>query len=518
MGIRSGKIITTLRERRQIEIEIAELLQAVLERGADSKARKQAQRIAASGDQVIPVILNNLNHSNPQMLNTLGIVSSLYPDRDAIIDDLYEAAADANSPDQRRIAAMLIMERFLGVEPDPYLVGTLSDPQAMVTESIEEMIREGAREPLMLLEYTQGLAKQPQEVLGDIVGTLLQIGKERAVPILCLLAQQGSKELAIAALEALGRLDHPHAVQGLQALLPMLDPSLRSRGEKSLRKLQFKGVPLTDRPPVDERWRALVSSPDSEGNQVVWFIYDQTPDRSVFLGLSITQDGGIVEAYGDYHISADALPPRQPQGYVHSVALKNDAILYMLETSFDYGRYLISEAQDRSFGSGLALPPEYRLMGSLIWQYQDASNKVILEAERQQLRSAGTSDLGETANLLAHSAFNTWFAHGELAVQHALAIAKWAPFADKRETKRWAIKLAKTYFDREKTRQLQASLEAMGEWFLKANQAYLARVTMTAAKTVTTVTPAEHPFTLRMAERGLAFVLDQLEKQFGVHV
>ncbi|MBN1584432.1 MAG: hypothetical protein JXA89_27250 [Anaerolineae bacterium] len=510
MGISSGKIITTLRERRQIEWDIVNLVKT----GSSGETKNRAQRIAKSGDQVIPVILNNLSHANPQMLNMLGIISSFYPDRDEIVANLYEAAADVDTPDRNRIAAMLILERFLGVEPDPYVVGTLSDPQTMITESIEEMIQEAANEPMMLLEYTQGLAKQPKEVLGDVIETLLQIGQERAVPILCLLAQENDDELANAALNALGRLAHPYAVQGLRACLPMLPPSRRLLGERSLRKLQFKGVTTASHPPQDERWRALISSPDSEGHVAIWFMLDTGASHSLFLILHLDQDRGISDAYGDYHSSEQLLPPRQPKGYIHTVSWKNDSTMCMLEADLAFGRHLAKRAQETTFGLNLPLPSTYRLIGQLIWQYGETIGEAI--KPRPLRPSEAQALLPETANLLIHPAFGNWFAYGELTVQRALAIIRWAPLTVEHELGMWAGKLAKAYFDQEKIRQLKASLEIMAEWLQNANQAYLAQVTLAAAETVMTLDPAEHPLTLGMAERGLRFVIQQFQRQVAL--
>lgn len=517
MGISSDKIITTLRERRQIEFDIVSLIKI----GPDDETKTRAQRIAQGGDQVIPAILNNLSHSNPQMLNILGLVSSFYPDRDKVVANLYKAAADVDNPDRNRVAAMLILERFLGIEPDPFVVGTLNDPQTMITESIEEMIQEATNEPMLLLEYTQGLVKQPKEVLDDVVETLLRIGQERAVPILCLLAQESDDELANSALTALGRLDHPRAVQGLSTCLPMLSPSRRPLCERSLRKLQFKGVAIKDmtgtaHPPLDERWRALVSAPDSEGNVTIWFLLDTDANYYLFFGLSLAQDRGIARAYGDYHASVQALPPRQPKGYIHTVSLKEGMMMYMVEADLEFGRRLVKEAQEKTFELNLPLPSTYRLMGQLIWQYGEASDETAKSPPLSPSKAQAL--LHETENLLVHPAFSGWFAYGQVIGQRALAIIRWAPLTVEHELGMWSAKLAKAYFDQEKIRLLKTSLDAMAEWLRKANQVYLAEVTMAAAATITTVSPAEHPLTLRMVERGLTLVIQQFQQQVSLGI
>ena len=510
MGVSSGKIITTLHERWQIEHGIRELLDLQ----SEDELQSRAKLVAESGEQVIPVILSNLGHSNPRMLNALGIVSSLHPNRAEMADRLYGAAADVNIPDKDRMAAMLILERFLGVKPDPYLIGTLSDPQAMVVESVKEMIRDGEQNPFMLLDYTHGLAAQPDEIVEGIVETLLEVGQERAVPALCLLAQERADALATAAISTLGRLRHPDAARGLQTILPMLHPTRRALGERSLRKLQFSGVPSRSLPPVDSAWRALISPVDGQGSRVIWFIHDaDLAGNCAFLGISIREEQGIAQAYGNYQVPVKALPERRHRGYIHSLSPQDELVLYMLEADFDYGRRLVSEGQALNFELGRLLPVEYSLLGTLIWQYDDAR----VEESRQRLPMPETrlDLLPETAKLLDHPAFKNWFAYGDQVVQQALTMIKWLPFTVQKNQSSVAIKLAETYFDRPVVSRLQTRLRAMSEWLWRAGEAHLTEVALVAARTVATIPPTSHPFTLRMVELGLRVVIEQLQKQLN---
>ena len=283
--IASGdKVITTLRDRWRIEQEIQNLLHIHSQR----EFFHQAQHVAESGEQVIPVILGYLGRADARTLSALGVVASLYPHREQILNKLYQVAADLDKPDRSRVSAMLILERFLEQEPDPYLVATLDDPQFMATESIREMLREGEQDPRALIEYTRTLGEQDDETTQQVIDTLLEIGQERAVPVLCLLAQHDVRTLAECALSALGRLGHPDAVRGLQSILPMVPANRRSLARRSLLKLQLKQIPVISRPVADDTWRTLVGPIDGEGNRVVWFLHE--PDeqgRCSFLGLTI---------------------------------------------------------------------------------------------------------------------------------------------------------------------------------------------------------------------------------------
>ena len=527
MSVGGAKVITTLRDWQQIEQEIREMLDA----RSESDFSTRAQRVAARGEPVIPVILRNLNQSDPRLLSALGAVASFYPDRGLILDKLHQAAADIGRPDRGRLSAMLIMERFLGQEPDPYLVETLNDPQTMAVESVREMVREGERDPMALIEYTSALADQSEETFQNVIETLIEVEGERAVPVLCLLAQEQQEALAHAALDALGRLNHPRAAQGLQSVLPMLRPALRPLAERSLLKLQLKQVPIAALPPIDGRWRSLVSPIDGEGNRAVWFIQEAGPQGGcLFLGMTISEGKGISQAYGRYDVPAASLPGRLPTGRLHRISLSGaaparadeqqvprvrsvrpeaDPVLLLLEADLEYGRRLARAGQELTLLLQRPLPVEVRLLGPMLWQYGDAA--VGTGGQCSGARGHKPDLLPLTADLLANPTFQGWFVRGDLAIKHAAILLQWMPTVFLEGVHSWAMALARAYFDRAMLGQLCVRLEAMEEWLWRAGEIHLAELTACAAATVTTTPPEQHPFTLRMAELGLYAVLEQAQ-------
>jgi hypothetical protein len=532
MNASSGNVITVLRDRLLIEREILELADA----RSEAELSSRAQQVAIRGDQVVHAILRKLDDSDPRLLGALGAVAALYPRRDQILNKLYQAAVDESRTDRGRMVAILILERFLGQEPDPYLVATLGDPQIMATESVRGMIREGERNPFAWIEYASALSAQSEEMHHDVVETMLSVGGERATPVLCLLAQESTDSLAEESLSALGRLRHPAAVQGLLSLLPMLPAARRLLGERSLRKLQLSGVQIEPLPAVDTAWRSLLSPIDGEGNQVVWFISDADErDNCHFLGMSVSDEHGIRQAYGRHSVPAAMLPERRQIGYVHAISIEPEtsgisarsaqdpadrpapsqgaphATVYLLETSFDHGRRRVREGQSLSFGCGHPLPAEYRLLGSLLWQYDDAG----IDSDRTRIPGSASSPglLQETANLLAHPAFRGWYLHGELVMGHAMSILEWMPAVSLEAVGQWAGVLAEDYFDETMRRQLGTRLEHMAEWLWNAGETHLAELAMVAARSLPQVSPAQHPFTRRMAEMGLGLVASQVQAQ-----
>jgi hypothetical protein len=505
----NNTVITTLRERLDLDRQI----DALIEIHSEKEFLAQARRLAESGNQVIPVVLQSLQRANPRHLNALGVIASLYPRRGEILNKLYEAAEDVERSDRERVSAMLILERFLDQTPDPYLLQTLENPRAVAVESIRDLIRASERDPSVLLDYTRALSEQPVEAITGIVDTLLDVGQERAVPVLCLMSQADDEAIAAMALNALGQIRHPKAVRGLQSLLPILAHGRRPLGERSLRKLQFSGLNVDPPPAVDPAWRALVGPIDGQGNQVVWFIRDPDADgKSRFLGLALNDGTGFSQAYGNANVPARALPTRHSAGHVHLVPMQfksmphqsprpETSFLHMLEADLDYGRRLVRDAQQVHFGQNQSLPAAYRLLGPLIWQYDATS----VDTSRQQppVTAQSLERLSNTARLPYHPFFRGWIASGSRATARVEAGNSLTPLADHEVVRDWASRLAGEYFDETTLQQVEARLWTMSEWLWRAKQTPLAELASVAAQTVGKIPPAQHPFLLSMAELGL---------------
>ena len=68
----SQKIITKLRERRQIEAGLREMTAT----RSELEFRKLAQETALLGSQVIPTLIGNLDHADARLLAAMGAVAT----------------------------------------------------------------------------------------------------------------------------------------------------------------------------------------------------------------------------------------------------------------------------------------------------------------------------------------------------------------------------------------------------------------------------------------------------------
>src|SRR5512139_3555497 len=129
----SQKVITKLRERRQIEAE----LRAMLAAGSDQELQQQAQRIVALGPEVIPTLVANLDRADARQLAVLGTVAT-HLDREEVTRALRQAILEPQHTDQGRIGAMSILDHYLGQPPDEHLLARLIEPENSALSSPEE--------------------------------------------------------------------------------------------------------------------------------------------------------------------------------------------------------------------------------------------------------------------------------------------------------------------------------------------------------------------------------------------
>ena len=163
----SQKIITKLRERRQIEAGLREMLAV----SSELDFRHRAQEIASLGSQVIPTLIGNLDRADARLLAAMGAVAS-HLDPEEVIMAMRHAVTHPQRTDRGRIGAMTILERFLGQTPDDDLLASLSDPEGVAISSLEEVLDQAESSPATMIHYIEGLDQQEPHIVLAVVGSL----------------------------------------------------------------------------------------------------------------------------------------------------------------------------------------------------------------------------------------------------------------------------------------------------------------------------------------------------------
>ena len=507
----SQKIITKLRERRQIEAELRKMVAA----SSEVEFRQRAEEIASLGAQVIPTLIENLDRADAQLLAAMGAVAS-YLDPEEIIPAMRHAVIHPLRTDRGRMAAMTILERFLGQRPDDDLMASLSDPRGMAISSLEEVLDQAESSPASIIQYIEGLDQQEPYIVLAVAGSLRSMGSSpdpssrprRAVEPLRMMAQDVREEIAAEAVRALGGIRLPEAAHALQTLLPIVWPSVLPPAERLLRKLQFSGVPVTPLPAADPGWRALISPVNGLGQQSVWFIQgSQQAGQLRFLNILLSDRAGAVEALGHARVPAHMLPRRQAPGYLHDIALPDGSgAMLMLEASFDVGRRLVADALAHNLRTQIPVAGPLRLLSPWLWGYAGADS--LPPRKLPELLSEDESLLQGSAGLLGHPAFITWTARSEATVQAAGEVLRHPSW----DLDIWVKRLTGDLFGEPAMVQvLSRRLEAMSEWLLLAGDEDRARLALIASRAVRGVSPQEHPFLQAVVRRDLEWTVQGLK-------
>jgi hypothetical protein len=523
-----GKIITKLRERRQIEAKLHEMVAA----NSDREFRRQAQNIALMGPQVIPAIVGNLDRADSRLLAAMGTVAT-FLDRDEAITALRQAVLQGQHTDQGRIGAMTILERFLDESLDDDLLGSLGGPREVAVASLEEVLGHAERNPTVLIEYVQSLDRQDPDVVIAVIQALGDLGgsspghmtepsedswqMRRVVEPLRMMAQDVRQEIAAHALQVLGAIRLPEAAKALQTLVPIVGPELRSVAERALRKLRFAGVEVPELPSPDLAWRALLSPVDGMGQQSVWFILEQgATDQARFLNVLLDDRAGAVEAVGHSRVPASLLPPRRPMGSLHDIALPDGSgARLMLEVSFARGRRSVVEALVHNRETQIPVAGVLRLLSPWLWGVgagEPLPARTLPQLSGQE--GNGKSQLAASGRLLGHPAFVSWSLGGEailLAAEEALRHPGWGLDV-------WVTRLARELFaDPVIAQTLSRRLTAMSEWLLLAGERAWAQLALVSAEALHQMAAEEHPFVQALVRRDLELALHDLE-QMGEQV
>ena len=478
------KIITKLRERRQIEADLRQMLTA----RSESEFRSRAQRIASSGPEVIPTIVDNLDQADARMLTAMGTVAS-FLSHDEVALALRQAVLQPSQTDRGRLGAMTILERFLGHPPDDDLLTSLRDPEGEAIASLEEMLGQVEGNPSVLIQYVEELDRLEPDIVLAVARSLRDMGihatsvgqRKCAVEPLRMMAQDVRDEISAEAIRSLGAIQLPESAHALQTLIPITVPALRPMVERLLRKLQFRGVEVNPLPLPDPDWRALISPVNGLGQQSVWFIQEaRSTGQARTLSVLLSDRAGALEAVGHTQVPTLLLPLRKPLGHLHDIGLPDGSgAMLMLEANFDLGRRLVREALPQNWETQIPVAGPLRLLSPWLWGYDGADS--LPPRVLPKLPAGDDGAMANSDRLLEHPAFGTWSARSEATLQAAEEILRHPGW----KLDVWVNRLTSELFAEPLVVQmLSQRLVAMSEWLLLADDELRAKQAHAAAKAV----------------------------------
>ncbi len=496
-----GKIIGALAHRREIEAA----LRAAARARTEAESRRYLERLSAFGNDVLPVVVQALDTTDPWMVRALGRAVAQIEDRWRAVEALRRAVLAPDSTDRRRVVAMVLLDQFLGYAPDDELFAAFGNPADVAVRGfLQARPEEG---PALRLDYLSILHTQPY---GEIVAALRRFeeqGGERSIEALRFFALDSRESIAHSALEALGRIRDPAAFQALEVVLPNLSAERRALAERMERKLRLSGVPDAPLPLPPAGERVLITPLDGAGMRLCLVL---SPEGEGYraLHLHLDDENGI-QACFEAALKCEDLPPPAAEGTVHAASAPWQGVFF-LETGLAYLRRVLSRALERHWFGDRPLPLEYRFYCDRIWGHSVPAQ----EFPKVPVRRPAPSQT-DVAGLLAHPYFLSWFAESPAIVEAArrLSYADVSRSVGQAALAVTVISLVQDEFPPDRCRAYARRLRDMAEWLTLAGRPELAAIALASAEEMDVGLPVRSVFALTMVQKGLLIALGQLRRE-----
>lgn len=485
-----GRVLSTLQSRQEIQSALEGLARARTE----EESRSFLNALGGYGPAVLPIALRYLDTPDPWMVRALGRTLAQMPERGRAVEALRRAILSPESSPRRRIVALVLLDQFLGEPADETLFSALGNPTEVAVNALLEDTPKEAY--LVRMDYLSIIHAQPPSEILYAIHRFREAASPPAVEALRFFALDERESIARPALEALGKIRRPEALQALQVIRPNVPPERQALVDRLQRKLLLTGLPDRPLPPPPPDGRVLVSPPDGGGNRLL--LFGESPRA---LHLFLNDERGIEGAY-EMAYQPGELMPAGPRGSVYP-APHPWAGLYLMESSWAYAQHLLREALACNEAYGLPYPLEYRFFCGRIWGYVEE------EEEPPALpRISGILSYEAVSLLLAHPYLASWFLESERveAVARSL-LGTSSARPEEQQIALAVLALVQSEFSPEVYLRYARRLRDMADWLARAREGVMAAIARAAAEEMDRVPPLRSTFALLLTQKGLLMAL-----------
>ncbi len=497
----SNRVIHTFRERREIDLQLQEIAREQDELSRESMARALAER----GEAVIPVLLRHLKTTNPLLRGAIGLVAMFLP-RESIAPRLRDIASNPKRTDQERIAALMILERYLEEPVEESLYAELRNPQAVLEQSLREIVEHQDAVPDIVQDYISQLQEEPAEVAHAIIQLSSRFSAEKVLPVLALLAQDVREEVAEPALHTLSRMRLPQALCVLDTLAGLLPSPLQEVAQRGARKLRMSGVQKENPPQV--RWRALVSPPDVFGGQTFWLAREESGEQEM-IGVLGNMDLGLQFAFRLRDVPPDFVP--EPENGARMVTVSSpdgteEGPFLFLDAPLGHVRRWLRVFMHQNYTAEYQLPVVFRQHILRFWWETEQEGLTPPPSAPEPSDDAYLNPL----LLFQHPALAAWYVEPP---SNVLEERRWlrAGLSERVFTEILST-IDPQAFPAPFWREVAQRLVYMAEWLLIAQETEHARHALAAARSLHQWPHVRNPFAQILLARGLALIFQRLQE------
>ena len=499
----SGRVIHSFQERREIDLALQAIAQERDEFAREAMARDLAQR----GEAVVPVLLRHLETTNPLLRGAIGLVAMFLP-RESIAPHLRKIAANPHYSDQKRMTALMILERYLDEPVEDSLYAELRNPQAVLEQSLREVVEHQDAIPEIVQDYISQLQDEPADVAHAVIALMPRFPAEKIVPLLVLIAQDVRPEVAEPALHTLGRMQVPQALNALRALADLLPSPLGELAQRSARKLRMRGVVPPSQ--AEARWRVLVSPPDIYGGQTFWLLRESEHAREM-IGVVSNIDLGLQFAFRLSDVPTDFVPA--PAQGTHMVMVDvppdvGEGTFLFLDAPLGHVRRWLRDRFRQNYVAEYQLPVALR--EHIIRFWVETAPAHVADPPPLPSPENTTPSLADATALFDHLAMATWYVEvpGDLQEER-----RWIQGGLSQEMFEQVMKhLDARLFPPTFWQEIARRFRYMEEWLLIAGDKPGALRAAKAAASLEQWPHIDNPYAYMLIARGLAVAFHRLQE------
>ncbi len=495
-----GRVLTTLQRRQEIQSALEGLAQARTEK----ESLLFLNALEEHGTAVLPIALRYLDTPDPWMVRALGRTLAQIPERGRVVEALRRAILSPESSARRRIVALVLLDQFLGEPADEALFSALGNPTEVAVRALLEDTPEEAH--LVRMDYLSIIHAQPPSEILYAIRRFREAASPPAVEALRFFALDEREGIARPALEALGAIRRPEALEALQIIRPNVPSARQALVERMQRKLLLAGLPDRPLPSPPSDGRVLISPPDGGGNRLLLVLSGVGADsepactRLRVLHLFLNEERGIEGVY-EMAYRPGELPPAGPRGSVYPAPHPWTG-LYLLESSWAYAQHLLREAMACNEACGLPYPLEYRFFCGRIWGWTEEEEPPSLP------QIPGILSYETVSLLLAHPYLASWFLESEKVEAVAQNLLGTDPARlEERQLGLAVLALVQSEFSPETCLRYARRLRDLADWLARAQEGVLAAIAIAAAEEMVRVPPLRSLLALLLTQKGLMMAL-----------
>jgi hypothetical protein len=297
---RSTKIDTSLSERH----DILELLGRLRGEGITLHEMEEiGLKFQKAGRRALrPLVRELWRESSGDLISKYAYILDFF-ETQTWLDQLIQMAVKRRDLGDDGKAALLVVLEGYGVDVNaPPLKGIFADPGAALRRATQGALQLGEEG---IVTFLDEFLACPGEIQNVVIRELGEGGEAQGARMLEAMLWHEDRDLASAALAALGKIRDPLAASILTRFLAEGTPELQPEAEKSLRRLSFLGV-STPTPTAPLPFHAgYATAPDGDGYRSLLVSRWVEEGRLSALYMQVHERRGLLAAWGGASLTAE---------------------------------------------------------------------------------------------------------------------------------------------------------------------------------------------------------------------